>query len=68
MNEHTVVVTMPLPHGRDWELFTDANVVALAPHLTDCERAQALIDVSTFWQRNLLDVLPYARQPTGILN
>ena len=59
---------MPLPGGRDWELYTDANVVALAPHLDDSARERALQEVCVHWRRSLLHVVEYDPVPAQVLN
>jgi hypothetical protein len=59
---------MPLPGGRDWELYPDANVVALAPHLDECGRERALEEACVFWRRSLLHVVPYDPVPAQVVN
>ena len=68
MNEDTLIKTMPLPHGRDWEWFADANVVALAPHLDVAEREQALSELQAQWRRSGIRLVePTPTQPLTIL-
>lgn len=52
MNEATIIKTLDLPGGQRWELYADANVIALAPGLTDCERDQALDEVCAHWRQS----------------
>lgn len=58
VNEQTKIVTVDLPPGRDWELYADANVVALAPHLDQYGQDRALHEVCVHWRRSLLHVVP----------
>ena len=71
MNEDTLIKTMPLPQGRDWEWFADANIVVLAPHLCPAQREQALTEVQAHWRRSCLRVLPSepaTTQPLAMLS
>lgn len=43
MNEDTDIRTIPLPYGRDWQWFAEANVLCLAPHLSPEGRERAII-------------------------
>ena len=63
MNEHTLIKTMPLPQGRDWEWFADANIVVLAPHLCEEGRERALTEVQAHWRRSCIRVLPVPGEP-----
>lgn len=44
------IVTMPLPHGRDYLWYADLNVVALAPHLDTAGRERALYQLTVEWR------------------
>ena len=58
MGEKTLIKTMELPAGRDWEWFGDANVVVLAAHLDEEGRQRALTEVQAFWRRSCIRVVP----------
>jgi hypothetical protein len=47
------IVTMPLPHGRDWLWYADLNLVALAPHLDDAGRERALDELQAEWRASI---------------
>jgi hypothetical protein len=58
LDEYTIIRTIELPHGRDWEWYPDANVVALAPHIvTETQRSQALFEVYRHWRRNCIQIV-----------
>lgn len=63
MNEDTLIKTMPLPHGRDWEWYADANVVVLAPHLCPEERERALSELQAQWRRSGIRLVEGRSQP-----
>jgi hypothetical protein len=58
VNEETLVKTMELPDGRDWEWYGDLNVVVLAPHLCPARREVALNEVQAHWRRSCIRILP----------
>lgn len=72
MNEETLVKTVPLPFGRTWEWYGDANVVVLSPDLDAEGRDRALDEVQAFWRRSCLRVVggdgPAAVQSTQPMN
>lgn len=47
------IVTMPLPHGRDWLWYPELNLVALAPHLDVAGRDRALDELQAQWRQSL---------------
>lgn len=47
------VVTMPLPHERDWLWYPDLNIVALAPHLDEAGRWRAIDELQAEWRSSL---------------
>lgn len=47
------VITMPLPHGRDWLYYPDLNIVALAPHLDQVGRERAIDEFHAEWRRSV---------------
>lgn len=55
--EKTIVKTMPLPNGRKWAWYADANLIALAPGLSEEERDDALTEVTAFWRRSCLRIV-----------
>lgn len=57
------VVTMPLPYGQNWLWYPEFNIVALAPHLTGCERERALDELQAQWRQSIRLV----RGPIGIV-
>jgi hypothetical protein len=55
--EQTVFTTMDLPEGKDWEWFSDCNVVALSRRL-DCNgKIRAVRDLQHHWERRHLSVI-----------
>ena len=58
MNEDTLIKTLPLPNGRDWEWYADANVIVLAPHLCPAERERALCNLQAQWRREGFRLIP----------
>lgn len=73
MNDDTLIKTMPLPDGRLWEWFPDANVVVLAPGMCPAQQEEALNQVQAHWRRSCLRVLPTepetrATQPLAMLS
>lgn len=61
------IVTMPLPHGRDWLWYADLNIVALAPHLDDAGRDRAIDELQAEWRaavRSCLSVVRDGDPPT----
>jgi hypothetical protein len=58
MNEDTLIKTMALPNGRDWEWYGDLNLVVLAPHLCPAQREMALNEVQAHWRRSCIRILP----------
>ena len=68
MNEETLIKTMPLPQGRDWEWFADANVIALSPDLCPAKREAALSELQAQWRRSGLRLVePADTQPLTLL-
>lgn len=51
VDEKTLVKTMELPAGQDWEWFSDANIIAVSSHLDLCGRARAMAEAVRFSQR-----------------
>jgi len=47
------VVTMPLPHGRDWLYYSDLNLLALAPHLDAAGRQRCAEELAIEWRREM---------------
>ena len=47
------IVTMPLPHGRDWLYYPDINLLALAPHLDDEGRDRCLEECAAAWRATM---------------
>lgn len=60
MNEDTIVVTAtrPLPHGRQGEWHADANLIRLAPGLSQAQRDEAISQLVAEWRRGGLRVIP----------
>lgn len=48
------VVTMPLPHGRDWLYYPDINLLALAPHLDEAGRERCVDEMQAEWRASML--------------
>lgn len=57
MNEETLVKTMELPRGQDWEWYGDLNMIVLAPHLCPEGRDRAISEVQKHWRRSCLRVV-----------
>lgn len=57
MNEDTIIRTIPLRDGRRWEWFADANVIGLAPGLTEAEQDEAICELQAEWRRKGLRVI-----------
>lgn len=55
--EHTVVVIITLPPGRDWAWLGDCNVLALSDRLNEAGRQAALVEVGAAWRRSFLYVV-----------
>lgn len=55
--EETVVVTIDLPEGKDYEWFAEANVVGLSRRLDEAGRQQALCQMFQEWRRSHLRVV-----------
>lgn len=60
MNEDTVVKTLSLPHGRLWEWYPDANVIALSPCLDEAGREAAISEIQEQWRRQWIRIVPPA--------
>lgn len=58
MNEQTIVRTIPLQPGRRAEWFADANVIGLAPGLSECEQDQAITELQAEWRRSGMRLVP----------
>ena len=50
VNEATIIKTLDLPHGADWALYADANLIVLSPRLDACGRDRALDEVCAHWR------------------
>lgn len=59
MNEDTIVTTAvaPLPYGRRGEWHADANLIRLAPGLSQEERNVAISELVAEWRRGGLRVI-----------
>lgn len=58
MNEDTIVRTIPLHPGRRAEWFADANVIGLAPGLSECEQEEAITELQAEWRRSGMRLIP----------
>lgn len=64
------VVTLPLPHGRDWLYYPDLNILALAPHLDLAGRERALDELQAEWRtsmRRRLSLVHYPGPPLHLI-
>lgn len=59
-------VTMPLPHGRDFLWFADLNILALAPHLDDTGRQNAVHQAAAEWSREMCRSVRRTRTPRSL--
>jgi hypothetical protein len=66
MTEKTVVRTMELPNGRDWLWFADLNVVGLAPHLDAAGVERAYAEMTAWWRRSCLRLVPDTENFAGV--
>ena len=71
MTEKTLIKTLDLPLGQDWEWFGDANIVGLSRHLDAAGRERALNEVQDHWRRSCLRIVgsddePSARTPRSM--
>lgn len=58
MNEETLIVTVDLPSGLDWRLYSDLNMVGLGSHLCEAGRERALTELQASWRREFIRVVP----------
>lgn len=57
------VVTMPLPHGREWLYYPDLNLLAVAPHLDEDGRKRCADELAYEWRKDMRKRLTSV--PTG---
>jgi hypothetical protein len=56
--EETVLLTMPLPRGKEWHWLADCNVLVLSDQLDPAGRDRAISDLQATWRRRYLQSLP----------
>jgi hypothetical protein len=56
--EETVLLTMPLPRGKEWHWLADCNVLVLSDQLDAVGRERAISDVQVTWRSSYLQSVP----------
>lgn len=64
------VVTMPLPHNREWLYYPDINLLALSPHLDEAGRQRCAEELAFEWRKDMrkrltsVPTCPQSQPPT----